>query len=236
VVTGTLIAGQLRPDDELVLLPSGRPAKVRGLQVHGEARGDAVAGQRVRRRRLWDLGAVRYVLSSRPLSAGGLSLLEDGEVRLYENKRALPMAYFAGQVQTGIGPDEAFKALTDPADPRHHWPRPALLEKAAAAQTAPGEAVWVEQLDHRWVLRTRVGEGGGTLVLSRIFYPGAWVASIGGQTAQLQPVNAGYSALLVPAGSHEVVLEYKNAAPWGMALFLAGLALAGAVILRVRFV
>src|SRR5688572_27454118 len=47
VVTGTLISGQLRVDDEVVLQPSGRTVKVRGLQVHGAPRSEAVAGQRV---------------------------------------------------------------------------------------------------------------------------------------------------------------------------------------------
>lgn len=47
VLTGTLIAGRIGLDQELVLLPSGRPVRVRGLQVHGRACAEAVAGQRV---------------------------------------------------------------------------------------------------------------------------------------------------------------------------------------------
>jgi len=47
VVTGTLLSGRLTHDDELVLQPSGRVVKVRGLQVHGKSQGEAVAGQRV---------------------------------------------------------------------------------------------------------------------------------------------------------------------------------------------
>jgi selenocysteine-specific elongation factor len=47
VVTGTLITGRLGHDDALVLQPSGRPVKVRGLHVHGETQDHAVAGQRV---------------------------------------------------------------------------------------------------------------------------------------------------------------------------------------------
>jgi len=47
VVTGTLLAGRLAEDDGLVLQPSGRMVKVRGLHVHGEAQRQAVAGQRV---------------------------------------------------------------------------------------------------------------------------------------------------------------------------------------------
>jgi len=47
VVTGTLISGRLAIDEEIVCQPSGRIAKVRGLQVHGERRDEAIAGQRV---------------------------------------------------------------------------------------------------------------------------------------------------------------------------------------------
>ena len=47
VVTGTLLSGRLTHDDELVLQPSGRVVKVRGLHVHGKSQGEGVAGQRV---------------------------------------------------------------------------------------------------------------------------------------------------------------------------------------------
>ena len=46
VVTGTLVAGALGLEDELVLLPSERPVKIRGLQVHGQKRETAYAGER----------------------------------------------------------------------------------------------------------------------------------------------------------------------------------------------
>jgi len=47
VVTGTLWSGRIARGDELALLPSGRPARVRGVQVHDQAIAHAVAGQRV---------------------------------------------------------------------------------------------------------------------------------------------------------------------------------------------
>jgi len=46
VVTGTLISGTIRQEDELEAFPSGRRVRVRGVQVHGHAAGAAVAGQR----------------------------------------------------------------------------------------------------------------------------------------------------------------------------------------------
>ncbi len=47
VVTGTVVSGSVRRDDEVVFLPQGRRAKVRGVQVHGHGDDRGAAGQRV---------------------------------------------------------------------------------------------------------------------------------------------------------------------------------------------
>jgi selenocysteine-specific elongation factor len=46
VVTGSLVAGTVRKEDELELLPSRKRVRVRGVQVHGSPAEAAVAGQR----------------------------------------------------------------------------------------------------------------------------------------------------------------------------------------------
>jgi selenocysteine-specific elongation factor len=46
VVSGTLIAGRIRRDDEVEVLPAQRSARVRGIQVHGGSVDEARAGQR----------------------------------------------------------------------------------------------------------------------------------------------------------------------------------------------
>jgi selenocysteine-specific elongation factor len=46
VVTGTLVAGTIRREDELEVFPTGRRVRVRGVQVHGQTADAAVAGQR----------------------------------------------------------------------------------------------------------------------------------------------------------------------------------------------
>jgi selenocysteine-specific elongation factor len=46
VVTGTLIAGTVKKEEELEVFPSGRRVRVRGVQVHGKAAEQAMAGQR----------------------------------------------------------------------------------------------------------------------------------------------------------------------------------------------
>ncbi len=46
VVTGTLMTGMIRREDELEVFPTSRRVRVRGLQVHGQTTDIAVAGQR----------------------------------------------------------------------------------------------------------------------------------------------------------------------------------------------
>src|SRR6516162_4424796 len=46
VVTGTLISGSVRKDEELEVHPTGKRLRVRGVQVHGTAAERAIAGQR----------------------------------------------------------------------------------------------------------------------------------------------------------------------------------------------
>src|SRR5437588_9484230 len=46
VVTGTLISGTIRREEELEVFPTGRRVRVRGVQVHGKTAEQATAGQR----------------------------------------------------------------------------------------------------------------------------------------------------------------------------------------------
>ena len=46
VVTGTLVSGSIRKEDELEVFPKGQRVRVRGIQVHGKPAEQAVAGQR----------------------------------------------------------------------------------------------------------------------------------------------------------------------------------------------
>lgn len=47
VITGTLLSGRLSVDQRLELLPESRQVRVRALEVHGERRAEAWAGERV---------------------------------------------------------------------------------------------------------------------------------------------------------------------------------------------
>lgn len=46
VVTGTLVSGTIRKEEELEVFPTGKRVRIRGLQVHGSPAETAIAGQR----------------------------------------------------------------------------------------------------------------------------------------------------------------------------------------------
>ena len=46
IITGTLISGTIKKDDELELYPTGKKAKIRSIQVHGKDVKECYAGQR----------------------------------------------------------------------------------------------------------------------------------------------------------------------------------------------
>jgi selenocysteine-specific elongation factor len=121
VVTGTLVSGRIRQDDDLVLLPRGRRVKIRGIQVHRGEEAEAFAGQRVaanlvgvevgeiaRGETLVEAGAfvptrlvdtrVEIVGNARPLKHGARVRLHQGTSEI------LGRAALAGQERMEIAP------------------------------------------------------------------------------------------------------------------------------------
>ena len=90
VVTGTLVAGRIGIDDQLIVQPGGRVVKVRGVQVHGKPALEASAGQRT----AINLGGVEVGDVSRGetlLTPDSLSVTRrvDAEIDLLRSSRPL---------------------------------------------------------------------------------------------------------------------------------------------------
>ena len=89
VVTGTLVAGQLETGDEVEALPSGRRARVRGLQVHGDTVERAFAGTRTAVNLAGEVeGLARGEVLVRPGTLRATSMI-DALVSLLPDARAL---------------------------------------------------------------------------------------------------------------------------------------------------
>lgn len=75
VVTGTLVSGQIRKEQDIEVLPLGRKVRVRGVQVHGESVETASAGQRT----ALNLAGVSQEEIERGMTLAELGLLQPAE-------------------------------------------------------------------------------------------------------------------------------------------------------------
>jgi selenocysteine-specific elongation factor len=159
VVTGTLSDGRLAVGDELEILPSGLPARIRGLQTHKKKEETALPGSRV---------------------AVNLSGVDVEQVRRGE------LLVHPGQYTPTQRLDVQFRLLADASAPLHHHTEVKLytgtaetiaeLRLLATESLNPGETGWLQlelrtpilavRGDHYILRRPSPGEtlGGGIVV------------------------------------------------------------------------
>ncbi len=175
-----------------------------------------------------DLLGVRYLLTTHLLDDSRLEPLRTAPVRLYRNHGARPLATLVGCAYPADGPEAALAALAT-LDPT----REAVVEAEAAALPADlwacagdpaGTATLRSKRDDAWRIRTTTTRP-ALLVIAQSLYPG-WHATLDGMPTPLLPADLAFGALPVPAGTHEVELDYRPA--WlRPALGLAAAAFAG---------
>ncbi len=135
----------------------------------------------------------------------------DAQVRVLENREALPRAWLVHEARQVATPGEALGLLaTGAVDPR----TVALLEEAppalvpAADPTVDRASVLTYEPDRLRVQTSTTSPG--LLVLREAAYP-AWQASVGDEPAPILTANALLRAIPVPAGEHTVELRHESA-------------------------
>jgi len=156
---------------------------------------------------------------------------EDNAVRVYQNDRAYPRAYFAARVFDEPDDTATLSAVTAPG---FDGQRAALIAGANAlgvsnAPLVANETVaFTRYAPDRLTLRATTAAP-RLLVLSEMDFPG-WHATIDGKAVPIQRTNYLFRGIVVPPGAHTVELVYRPASVrWGMivsalALVVAGLA------------
>jgi Bacterial membrane protein YfhO len=164
------------------------------------------------RSRFFDLLNVRYVMTHESTPLPDCELLATAEgVSLYQNKNAMPRAFFVHDV-IGVGDgSESLKVLSDDSsDPRTM----AVIETGNQSTYAPfpahvGEAAIVEDGRNKVVIET-TNNRDGLLVLSDNYYPG-WRAYIDGVRTEVFKANHTMRAVNVPAGRHVISFVFRPA-------------------------
>ena len=134
---------------------------------------------------------------------------------VFENRRALPRAWFVNAV-TVASDDDAIRAVQDgvlpggvPFSPRSD----AIVDPAiplTPSRFTPGrsEARLTRVGDGEISLAVST-EGGGLMVLSENAYPG-WVARIDGAATPIYRVDVALQAIMVPPGTHRVAFTMES--------------------------
>ena len=159
-------------------------------------------------------------------------LIHSGDVKIYENRDALPRAFVAGDWQWQPDVAAAVTAMSAPGfDPRRTV---VLVGDGPLPAATGGTAEIIAYAPERVVVR--VAGGGGLLLLSDAHYPG-WEATLDGAPATIYAADGLFRGVFVPAGEHEVVFAFRpRSYRLGAIVSLLGLgvALAGVVMLMKR--
>jgi hypothetical protein len=188
-----------------------------------------------------DLMNVRYVLSRAPLDPGAVeqaafthaASLPGREV--YENLEVLPRFFMVSRVRQAKSLDEAAQWLrAEDFDPRGE----AIVEGAGALPAAEAPAgeignVWLSEYAPRRIVFEVNTPVPAFLVSSETHYPG-WKATLDGAPAELFYTNVAFRGMAIPAGKHQVVMEFAPGILW-VGAAVSGIAwLLWVVILRLR--
>jgi len=158
-----------------------------------------------------DLMNVRYVVSPQPLP--GMQAVfesEDTGLTVLERPDAAPRAYFVGETAPVETPEDAFRILRASG---HDVEETAVVQAADDLTTTPITAesiaeATVTQHTPREITVDVATDAPRLLVLSEVYYPAGWRASIGGEAVPIHRVNHFQRGLPIPEGAHTLTLRF----------------------------
>jgi selenocysteine-specific elongation factor len=186
IVTGTLMQGTLAVGDALVVRPGDAPARVRSIEVFGDARERVAPGARVAA----NLSGVTLAEVERGSALVAPEIAAGGSMRVQFRplREALGIIRRRMPVRVHLGAGETFGTLVFEAVPAVVAPVDAVLHLRAPRAVVPGQRFVVRRMSPKTVL------GGGTIgVLAPVDGPAA--------AAELAPPDVmAVRAALVAAG------------------------------------
>lgn len=186
-----------------------------------------------RMKRMHELCAIQYIVTTGELADPDLEVVSEGRVRVYRYRAARPRAWLALRPITIADPQEQLEAVKRrDFDPR----RDVVVDQSCSVpeDATAGTVNMLASGGGRVVVQVDSSRG-GVLVLADAWHPG-WEATVNGKRAQIMRANAAFRAVPVPAGAVTVEFYFRPR-PWriGLALMGVGLALVmGMVVAGVR--
>ena len=164
------------------------------------------------RSRFFDLLNVKYVMThaSAPWLEGYDFVASAEGVSIYENKSALPRAFFAERIILSENSADTIEMMhSDAFDPRTTAVVEIGKSPVPATDGMPPTATITEDKRNRVAIETD-GSNEGVLVLSDNYYPG-WRAFVDGAPTAIFRANCTMRAVAVPSGRHLVSFLFMPA-------------------------
>ena len=154
----------------------------------------------------------RFLIYPNPIQLPGWDVVYQGEEGVVmENENALPKAWFVDSLVVAPGPREAMAELNrfeaastailmgrnDPQQNGLHQITPDADRRAAITEYGPREI----QIDVS-------ADAPSFLVLSEIYYPAGWQATLNGEPVDIHRTNYILRGFEIPVGEHQLVLSF----------------------------
>lgn len=152
---------------------------------------------------------VRYVLADQNPAAAVFAPASDG---VYEFTAAQPRAWFVPAWREATDETAVLRGLAG----RDFDPASMAYFSRGRTPQLPGSGLPVRDVEvesetpHLLKLRVGDGDGPGLLIVSEIYYPAGWTASIDGASTPILQANHCLRAVVVPAGAHTIEMKFAS--------------------------
>ncbi len=153
---------------------------------------------------------VKYVVGPFQLPPERFQLVYTDPVRrilTYQNPAVLSRAFFVKDVVIAKSRHEVFQTLNSPS---FESGRTAVVEKPLPSALVAPDSTFADVRSYgsrRIAVRT-FASSAALLVLSEVYYPAGWKATIDGSETEIYQTNYILRSVVVPAGTHDVVFTF----------------------------
>jgi hypothetical protein len=177
---------------------------------------------------LWDLSGIRYIISDTPLPEGRLTLLNAGDVYVYENNRVLPRALILYPVKVYSESDQVVNEMVMGRLKIEEnlilaTGRESTYQRGDLPESRTYSPVIISSYNPEKVVISGFAESHGYLLLNDTFDKG-WQCRINGEIKPVYRAYTYFRAVPVEAGRFEAIFEYKPVElKYGILLSIAGI-------------
>jgi hypothetical protein len=156
---------------------------------------------------LWRMTNTKYIILDKPINFSGLVPVYSGnKTYVYENKSALPRAYFVDTVQNVSAIEILNKVKNNQFDPKEI----AFVEDADIKVDKPDStaSVQIEKYGDENIYLNVNATGNNFLFLGDTYVGKGWKSYVDGNETPIYRANHNFRGIVVPKGNHKIHFEY----------------------------